>query len=316
MRAGPVKDVYTRNDARRLLRIRERQLQRWESQQLVPKLDEFTWPDLIALSSLKKLLANRVSPMRVRRAVEAIRNKLSGIDNPLKQLKLVCEGREVAVVVEGQKMEAVSGQLLLDFDSRDLAELLSFPGRKSEGRDTDAARRREAERCFEKGLELEQTGAPAEEIVATYRRALELDPASAGALVNLGTVHYHLKQWPEAEHCYKRAIDVDPNYALAHFNLGNLYDETGRRTLAAEHYRSALAIDPSYADAHYNLALLSQGTGEFMNAVRHWQAYLKLDHSSPWAGIARRELDKLRKAAVVTGRRDADVRGETSEGTS
>ena len=34
-----------------------------------------------------------------------------------------------------------------------------------------------------------------------------------------------------------------------------------------------------------------------MKAVHHWRAYLKLDPSSEWSGIARRELDKLRKAA-------------------
>jgi hypothetical protein len=39
-----------------------------------------------------------------------------------------------------------------------------------------------------------------------------------------------------------------------------------------------------------------------MKAVQHWMAYLKLDPSSEWAIIARRELDKLRDAAVVRGR--------------
>jgi hypothetical protein len=40
-----------------------------------------------------------------------------------------------------------------------------------------------------------------------------------------------------------------------------------------------------------------------MMAVRHWTEYLKLDPSSHWSSIARRELSKLRKAAVVSGSR-------------
>ena len=36
-------------------------------------------------------------------------------------------------------------------------------------------------------------------------------------------------------------------------------------------------------------------------AVRHWRTYLKLDPHSHWANIARRELSKLREAAVVPG---------------
>ncbi len=68
-----------------------------------------------------------------------------------------------------------------------------------------------------------------------------------------------------------------------------------------EHYQAALEIAPTYADAHYNLALLYQGSNQMMKALRHWTEYLKLDPSSHWSTIARRELSKLRKAAVVTG---------------
>ena len=90
---------------------------------------------------------------------------------------------------------------------------------------------------------------------------------------------------------------------LAHFDIANLYDERGDRTHALEHYQTALRISPNYADAHYNIALLYQGSNQPMKAVRHWTAYLKLDPSSHWAGIARRELAKLRQAAVVPGAR-------------
>lgn len=300
MRAGPLKDGYTRDEARRMLGIRERQLRSWEEQGLVPHLEQFAFSDLIALTSIQKLRKSRVSPQKVRQAVGAIRKKLRGVENPFKELKIVSEGRRVAVIVDGQKMEAVSGQLLLNFDRESLAGLLAFP----RGRDgaADAGRaKREAEEWFEKGLELEQIGAPNEEIVEAYNKALEYDPSSAGALVNLGTIHFHLKAWKDAERCYKQALEVDPGYALAHFNLGNLYDETGRRDLAAAHYRAAVEANPSYADAYYNLALLCQSHGDLMEAVRHWKAYLKLDGSSTWAVIARRELEKLRRAAILPG---------------
>ena len=57
--------------------------------------------------------------------------------------------------------------------------------------------------------------------------AIELDPQSAGALVNLGTIYFHLRKWDEAERYYRQALDADPSYELAHFNLGNLFDEKG-----------------------------------------------------------------------------------------
>jgi len=35
--------------------------------------------------------------------------------------------------------------------------------------------------------------------------------------------------------------------------------------------------------------------------VHHWKAYLTMDPSSAWAAIARRELAKLKEAAMLRG---------------
>ena len=205
----------------------------------------------------------------------------------------------------GQKMEPISGQLLLDFDEAEIKKLLAFPGltaQKSAGQTQKS--RREAEHWFEKGLELEQSGAPTQEIIGAYRKASEIDPNSAGALVNLGTVYFNQRDWRQAEQYYQQALNVDPEYALAHFNLGNLYDERGDRARALHHYLAAIHIHPNYADAHYNVALLYQSSGQPLKAVRHWKTYLKLDPGSSWAAIARRELDKLKESTIVHGAMD------------
>jgi tetratricopeptide (TPR) repeat protein len=89
---------------------------------------------------------------------------------------------------------------------------------------------------------------------------------------------------------------------LAEFNLGNLYDEQGRLNEAFDHYRRALVLNPQYADAHFNLALLCERTGDSLKAVHHWKSYLKLDRSGPWADIARRQLERLRQATVISSR--------------
>ena len=132
----------------------------------------------------------------------------------------------------------------------------AFPDRKS-----PATRTRESEVWFQKGLELEETGAPVEQAVEAYRKVLELNPSAAGALVNLGTIYYRQRKFADAEQYYKRAIEVDASYSLAQFNLGNLYDEQNRLKEALEHYRCALRLNPNYADAHFNLALLCERTG-------------------------------------------------------
>jgi len=247
------------------------------------------------------LRESRVPPSRIKLAVQALTRKLRDIHDPLRQLRLYAEGKNIRVDVEGRPMEAVSGQLLLDFGAAELKRLVEF--RTKEPAATQREQRIEAERWFQRGLELEQTAAPVDQVIAAYEKALKLDPKSAGALVNLGTICFNMQKWKDAEHYYRQALIADPTYALAHFNLGNLYDERGERSQALEHYQAALQIAPNYADAHYNLALLYQGSNQAMKAVHHWTRYLKLDPASNWSNIARRELAKLKQSTVLPGSR-------------
>jgi tetratricopeptide (TPR) repeat protein len=296
--AAASKQGYSRAETLRLLKITERQLKSWEHQKLLPAAETYGFKELLALRTLIKLRAARLASPQIRRALTALSEKLRDIHDPLTQLKIYADGKRIRVDIDGRAMEAESGQLLLNFDAVELKRLLEF--RKPGQVNPDQVQRAAAEHWFQRGLELEQTGAPLTEVIDAYQKAVELDPNSAGALVNLGTIQFNARNWKEAERYYIEALKADPQYALAHFDLANLYDERGDRVRALEHYQAALEISPTYADAHYNLALLHQGANQMMNAVRHWTEYLKLDPSSHWSSIARRELSKLRKAAVVT----------------
>ena len=212
---------------------------------------------------------------------------------PLSELRIVSDGRTIAVHLAGQKMEALTGQILLDFEADSAAGIRAFPDRKGA-----ANRIRESEAWFQKGLDLEETGAPIELAVQAYEKVLEYNSSAAGALVNLGTIYYRQRKFAEAEKYYADAIAADPDYPLAQFNLGNLCDELGRVKEASERYRRALALNPNYADAHFNLALLCERTGDALKAVHHWKAYLKLDNSGQWAEIARKQLERLRQVVI------------------
>ncbi len=307
--------AWSREEVCRLLAISERQLRSWEKQQFISPSGGFSFPDLLALKTLVALRDSHIPSAEIRRALDAIRSRIRDAGNPLTTMKLYSDGRKIRVQFEGRRMEPRTGQLLLDFDQTELARLVTLPapGANQEGANAVAGkavskhgRRVEAERWFERGLELEQAGAPLDEIIKAYQQALTIDPNSAGALVNLGTVYFNARALREAERYYRDALTADPEYALAHFNLGNLYDETGDRTKALTHYQDALRLNPEYADAHYNVALLYQCLGQPLKAVRHWKAYLKLDPGSSWAAIARRELGKLRDSTIVKGARGVD----------
>ena len=290
-------EEYSRAEVRRQFGLSERQLRSWEKQDLISHAESYSFSDLIAIQTLIKLRESHIQPRQIGRALVSLRQKLDGVKQPLSELRIVSDGRKIAVHVAGQKMEAISGQILLDFDAAVLGGVRSFP----EGKHS-ANRIRESEAWFQKGLELEETGAPVEQAIRAYEKVLELNPSAAGALVNLGTIYYRQRKFVEAEKYYERAIDADPSYPLAQFNIGNLYDEQNRVAEALFHYRQALTLNPKYADAHFNLALLCERTGDNLKAVHHWKAYLKLDSSGQWADIARRQLERLRQATLIHSR--------------
>lgn len=315
MAASAGQQAFSRDEVRRFLNLPERQLRSWEEQGFITVRTSFGFPELLALRTLMHLRANRVSPARIREALEALRLKIGNGVDPLTELRIYVDPpsdsnsvrkskARIRVDIAGRTMEPQTGQLLLDFKGPEIDKLLKFPGKsgRSIKDEAELRNRAEAERWFERAIALERSGAPIEEIREAYEKTLELDPVSTGALVNLGTIYFNIRSFLKAERYYPRAIDADPEYALAHFNLGNLCDEKGERDQARQHYERALAINPSYSDAHYNLGLLHQNTGQSMKAVHHWKAYLKLDPSSNWATIARRELDRLKEAAIVKPR--------------
>lgn len=297
------KRAYSREEVCRLLGVRESVLLDWEKRGLLAKLDSYAFRDLVALKTLRELRRSRVRPEKIRLILASLREKLRHVADPLAELKIFTDGRRLAVQVDGRRMEPLTGQLLLDFDQAEIRRLLSFPSERADRTLADelARRKSESNHWFERGVELERTGAASAEVITAYKKAIEFDPESASPFVNLGTVYFQLKQWPEAEKCYRAAIERKADYALAWYNLGSLLDELndGERALAA--YSEALRLQPDYSDAHYNAALLYQARGESLAAVRHWRSYLRLDPSGYWSGIARRELNRLRRETVVGG---------------
>jgi tetratricopeptide (TPR) repeat protein len=288
-------EEYSRAYVRRRFGLSERQLRSWERQDLLPATPAYSFSDLIAIKTLVMLRDNRIPPRQIGRAVESLRRKLSGVRRPLSELRILSNGKRIAVQVAGQRMDALSGQILIDFEASELGAMRDFPSDKQ-----TANRARESELWFQKGLALEEAGAPAEEAIAAYQNVIALNPTAAGALLNLGTIFYRQRKFRDAEQYYVRAIAADPSYPLAEFNLGNLYDEQGRLTDAHAHYRRALELNPNYADAHFNIALLSERLGDTLRAVHHWKVYLKLDATGQWADIARRQLDRLRQLTVIS----------------
>ena len=292
---------YSRSQVRRILKIRENRLRSWERHGLCEERGEFCFSDLVALRTLLKLRQDRIPPRRIKDSLSALRKSLPGVEQPLTELKIVANGRRLEVDLPGARMEAITGQLLLDFETSSAAPTPKTVAHAA--RRNGVEKLQQAEQWFRQGLEIEEQGVDDEGAMNAYERALELNPDAAGAWVNIGTLRYRRGDLAEAERCYREALRTSPHYPLAHFNLGNISEETSRLDEAIECYELALRLQPNYADAHYNLALVYERQREPMRAAKHWREYLQLDSSSPWSRIARQQLDTLLQV-MPGGRQD------------
>ena len=120
-----------------------------------PAADTYSFRELIALRTIGELRARRIPLRKIGRALESLKQRLSEVRDPLAELKIFSDGRHIAVRVAGQNMEALTGQILFDFDTSELASVQSLPPQPP-----PPPRERDSEAWFQKGLFLEETGAP------------------------------------------------------------------------------------------------------------------------------------------------------------
>ena len=77
------------------------------------------------------------------------------------------------------------------------------------------------------------------------RRALELDPRNASALVALGSVQRDRAEWEASEASYRQALAIDPDNAEAHHQYADLFYNMGRIADAVREADRAWALDPA-----------------------------------------------------------------------
>jgi tetratricopeptide (TPR) repeat protein len=279
---GPT-DRYSTEDVQRIVGLSAKQLEYWDRLRLVSPQKElgirfYNFRDLIGLRTIKQLIDQGVPANRLRRALAALREKLAHVQMPLSELRVLSDGKDVVVESEGARLEPLSGQFVLNFETRELREKVRVMAGPN------------ADDWLATALEYEAEENNRAHAIEAYDHALSIDPQKVDALLNCGTLCYEEGNLKKAAEYFMRALQVDPANALAHFNLGSVLEEVGRLEAARLHLRDAVRLDPSYPDAHYNLAFVCEKLSARNEARRHWQAYITLDPASPWCGYARQRL--------------------------
>ena len=93
-----------------------------------------------------------------------------------------------------------------------------------------------------------------EEAIASYERAVEINPDDQDAWYGLGYALGNLGRYEEAIASYERAVEINPDKEKAWYNRGIALGNLGRYEEAIASYERAVEINPDYQDAWYNKA--------------------------------------------------------------
>lgn len=155
-----------------------------------------------------------------------------------------------------------------------------------------------------------------EEAVASYRRALDLNPRLAAAHSNMGAALHSLGRVDQAVTSYRRALEIMPTLPETHNNLGNALRSLGQLDEAERSYLRALEIRPRYFEAHNNLGNALRRLGRLDAAVSSFRRALEIMPSAPEPynnlGNTLRDLKQI-EAAVSSYRRALELKPDFAE---
>ncbi|MFZ0410026.1 MAG: tetratricopeptide repeat protein [Candidatus Acidiferrales bacterium] len=276
---------YTRGEVGRILGLEANRLRYWERLRLVRPRARwgerfYSFGDLVAARTVQRVTQNHIPAKRLRHAVTLLEDQLGSAALPLHELRLIEQGREIAVIPPGasKPFNPIRRQWMFSFEAASCQPKLKPMATPS------------ARELFESALECEQSAELLPQAVENYRQALELAPDWIEAHINLGVAQYQLGHLAEARDAFRAAVKLDGVNGISLYNLGCVLEELGELEPAIENLRQASRAMPTHPDVHFNLALAYEKQGDRRAASEQWESYLRYAPSGPWAEQARARL--------------------------
>ena len=231
----------------------------------------FDFVDLVLLRTTRGLLGQRVPIRRIGQVLTSLRRQIG--DRPLTRLSVYADGKRVVAWDGESRWQPDSGQFLLNFAADGIlkraASVAKLPRPKRSKLPSLTA-----DQWCDLAMEIEERSPL--EARAAYHHAIDLDPGSIVARINLGRLLHAEANLVGAEAHFREAVRFDPSCALAWYNLGVVLEDLQRTDDALPCYEHAIHADAELADAHWNVSLLYERAGRHRDALRHLALYRKL----------------------------------------
>jgi protein O-mannosyl-transferase len=134
--------------------------------------------------------------------------------------------------------------------------------------------------------------------IAHYRQAVEADPDSALARMNLGDLLLENHDLDGAIVEFQRGVELSPDSAPAYCRLGYALSQKGKIDEAIADFHQAASIDPSSFNAHANLATFLAVRGDLDEAILHFRRAIEI---SPHVVVPYQRLADLLRMQGKTG---------------
>jgi Flp pilus assembly protein TadD/peroxiredoxin len=118
---------------------------------------------------------------------------------------------------------------------------------------------------FTYGVALFQRGY-LDQAAASFKQVIAVQPDSAEAYYNLGTLCLRTNKLGDAHQYLEQAVRLRPAYPEAWNNLGMLAAEEGNAETAVDHFKHSLSLRPAYVVALLNLGNLYRRRGDYAEA--------------------------------------------------
>ncbi len=288
----PLTDVFSASEVSRLLGISPGRLRSLDKSGIASPSGKrhgrraYTFQDVIALRAAQAMLSQNLRLRDVSRAVSNLRSTLPRVARPLAELRIVYDGHNVLVRQQEGDFDAMTGQMVFDFDVRGLRDDVVRLLRPAAGRE----RARTAYELYLRASQLDEDAETMPEAERLYNEAIKLDPWLAIAHTNLGNIRFRQGDVAGAQARYQKALELDPRQPEAQYNLGYLMLERGEPEGAVPLFEAAIKADPNFADAHFNLAMALEQVGLAERARVYWRSYVDLEPKGTWTDIAQRHL--------------------------
>jgi tetratricopeptide (TPR) repeat protein len=110
-----------------------------------------------------------------------------------------------------------------------------------------------------------------------FTKALELDPTTVGAWINMGTARFQTGKLEESERCYKKALALSPKNPAAMNNLANIFEITGRNKEAFNMKKKVQQFREKNPYYHFDLGLQAYQHGNYEKALAHFRLAAKIN---------------------------------------